>query len=53
MVSFKTLEQAQALGDFESLDKRGRRGLRVHLDSLPAGLTTLAAAIDDALAVRA
>ena len=31
MVTFATLIRAQALGDFESLDKRDRRGLRLHL----------------------
>jgi len=29
--SFGVLEMAQALGDFESLDKTGRRALHVHL----------------------
>ncbi len=29
--SFATLELAQALGDFDALDRRGRRALRVHL----------------------
>jgi transaldolase / glucose-6-phosphate isomerase len=29
--TFSTLKQAQALGDFSSLAKRNRRGLRIHL----------------------
>jgi hypothetical protein len=29
--SFGVLEQAQAIGDFNSLDKGGRRALMVHL----------------------
>ncbi|MBD5654195.1 MAG: transaldolase, partial [Candidatus Eremiobacteraeota bacterium] len=32
MVTFATLLRAQALGDFESLDKRNRRGARFHLN---------------------
>jgi transaldolase/glucose-6-phosphate isomerase len=53
MVDFSVLERAQALGDFESLDKRGRRGLRVHVTGdLTAGLRRLAAAIDDAVAAK-
>ena len=43
MVGFKTLQRAQALGDFESLDKRDRRGVRVHfLGDVKAGLAALA-----------
>jgi hypothetical protein len=53
MASFKTLERAQALGDFESLDKRNRRGCRLHLTTdLAHGLAALTDAIDDALAAR-
>jgi glucose-6-phosphate isomerase len=36
--SFGTLEQAQALGDFASLDATGRRALHVHLPSPGRGL---------------
>ena len=36
--SFGTLELAQALGDFASLEAAGRRALRVHLPSPDAGL---------------
>jgi hypothetical protein len=36
--SFGTLEQAQALGDFASLDAAGRRALHVHLPSPDRGL---------------
>jgi transaldolase/glucose-6-phosphate isomerase len=51
---FRTLLAAQALGDWMSLDKRRRRGVRVHLkgDVEPA-LRALLAATDEALAVRA
>ncbi len=53
-VGFRTLLAAQALGDWMSLDKRHRRGVRVHLkgDVEPA-LRALVAAVDEALAVRA
>ena len=36
--SFGILEMAQALGDFESLDRAGRRALHVHLPRRDAGL---------------
>jgi transaldolase/glucose-6-phosphate isomerase len=51
---FRTLLAAQALGDWQSLDKRNRRGVRIHLkgDVEPA-LRALIAAVDEALAVRA
>ena len=53
MVEFGTLERAQALGDFESLDKRNRRGVRIHFSGdATSGLTALASAIDEALAAR-
>jgi transaldolase/glucose-6-phosphate isomerase len=53
MGTFKTLERAQSLGDFESLDKRGRRGFRLHLTAGPeVALPALSAAIDDALAAK-
>jgi transaldolase/glucose-6-phosphate isomerase len=53
MVDFAVLERAQALGDFEALDKRGRRGVRVNVGSDPsAGLRRVAAAIDDAVAEK-
>jgi transaldolase/glucose-6-phosphate isomerase len=50
MVTFGTLLRAQALGDFESLDQRGRRGLRIHLTGpLERALDALAGAVDDAI----
>jgi transaldolase/glucose-6-phosphate isomerase len=53
MGTFKTLERAQSLGDFESLDKRDRRGARLHLTvGVAEALAKLTAAIDDALATR-
>lgn len=53
-VGFRTLLGAQALGDWMSLDKRHRRGVRVHLKGdVDAGLRALIAAVDEALTVRA
>jgi transaldolase/glucose-6-phosphate isomerase len=43
--SFGTLIAAQALGDFQSLQQRGRRVLRLHLDDLEAGLARVEAII--------
>jgi transaldolase/glucose-6-phosphate isomerase len=34
-ISFATLERGQALGDFEALQARGRRVIRLHLSGLP------------------
>ncbi len=54
MESFRTLERAEALGDFESLDKRERRGVRLHLaQPAPISLASLASAVDDAVAAKA
>ena len=39
--TFGTLIAAQALGDLTSLQRRGRRALRLHLDDLDAGLQRL------------
>src|ERR1700722_12255962 len=51
---FRTLLGAQALGDFEALDRRGRRGLRLHLAApLDASLAALAAAVADAVSTTA
>jgi transaldolase/glucose-6-phosphate isomerase len=53
-VGFRTLLAAQALGDWMSLDKRQRRGVRVHLKGdLEPALRALLAAVDEALTVRA
>ncbi len=53
-VGFRTLLAAQALGDWMSLDKRHRRGVRVHLKgAVEPALRALLAAVDEALAVRA
>ncbi|HEV3140765.1 MAG TPA: hypothetical protein VGY57_09630, partial [Vicinamibacterales bacterium] len=44
--SFATLEHAQALGDFQSLEATGRRALHVHLPAPDAsGITQLAEAL--------
>jgi glucose-6-phosphate isomerase len=49
--SFGVVIEAQAAGDLAVLESRGRRALRVHLGTdVAAGLKTLAAAIDEALA---
>jgi transaldolase / glucose-6-phosphate isomerase len=54
MVGFRTLQRAQALGDFESLDKRSRRGLRIHFPGdVKAGLAALASALEAAVTARA
>jgi len=50
-LSFGVVIDAQAAGDLAVLESRGRRALRVHLGAdVAAGLKTLAAAIDEALA---
>jgi transaldolase/glucose-6-phosphate isomerase len=49
--SFGTLIAAQALGDLESLQKRGRRALRLHLGDVDAGLDRLDAMVGAALSV--
>jgi transaldolase / glucose-6-phosphate isomerase len=47
---FATLVKAQAIGDFESLEKRNRRALRVDLGSdVDAGLKSLADVVKSAL----
>ncbi|GAC1621169.1 MAG: bifunctional transaldolase/phosoglucose isomerase [Vulcanimicrobiaceae bacterium] len=54
MVTFGALQRAQALGDFESLDTRGRRGVRVHVvGSVPKALEALAEAFADAVSAKA
>jgi transaldolase/glucose-6-phosphate isomerase len=52
MVGFRALERAQALGDFESLDSRNRRGARLHFPNLAAGLTALTQAVESCLTAR-
>jgi transaldolase/glucose-6-phosphate isomerase len=54
MVGFRTLQRAQALGDFESLDKRNRRGIRIHFPGdARKGLTALANALESTLTAKA
>jgi transaldolase/glucose-6-phosphate isomerase len=49
--TFGVLAQAQAIGDFESLEKRHRRALRVSLgDDIDGNLTWLATTIQEAVA---
>ena len=53
MVTFGTLERAQALGDFEALDSRERRGARIHFTvPLDRALDALSNAVEDAVASR-
>jgi glucose-6-phosphate isomerase len=47
--SFGTLIAAQALGDLTSLQRRGRRALRLHLSALDAGLELLEGMVAGAL----
>jgi glucose-6-phosphate isomerase len=49
--SFGTLIAAQALGDLASLQKRGRRALRLHFGEMEAGLARLEALVGAALSV--
>jgi transaldolase / glucose-6-phosphate isomerase len=49
--SFGTLIAAQALGDLASLQRRGRRALRLHFGDLDAGLERLEAMVDAAVGV--
>ena len=49
---FETLHQAQALGDFRSLDDKGRRVIRIHLGKdIDAGLDKLYQSIKDAKSI--
>ena len=53
-ISFGTLQHAQALGDFQALDSRKRRGARIHLgQNAEHGLKRVLAAAHDAVAARA
>jgi transaldolase / glucose-6-phosphate isomerase len=47
--TFGVVKAAQALGDLQVLEERGRRCLRVHLHDVDAGLGALAQAVKDAL----
>ena len=49
--SFGTLIAAQALGDLQSLQRRGRRALRLHLADLDAGLARIERMVDAAVTV--
>jgi glucose-6-phosphate isomerase len=49
--SFGTLIAAQALGDLQSLQRRGRRALRLHLADLDAGLARIESMVDAAVSV--
>jgi hypothetical protein len=54
MGGFRTLQRAQALGDFESLDQRKRRGMRIHFTGdVRAGLHAFAEALDSAVSAKA
>ncbi|MBI3996840.1 MAG: glucose-6-phosphate isomerase [Candidatus Omnitrophica bacterium] len=48
--SFGVLKQAQALGDFQAMQQRGRRALRLHLrGNLESALRRILTAVDEAL----
>ena len=47
--TFGTLIAAQALGDLTSLQRRGRRALRLHLGDLESGLSRVETLVDAAL----
>lgn len=49
--SFGTLIAAQALGDLTSLQRRGRRALRLHFADMEAGLARLEVMVDAAVGV--
>ena len=49
--SFGTLIAAQALGDLASLQKRGRRAIRLHFADADAGLARLEAMVGAPLSV--
>jgi transaldolase/glucose-6-phosphate isomerase len=49
-MSFGVVQQAQALGDFEVLNERGRRAIRLHFDDVERGLAQLGQALNAALA---
>jgi transaldolase/glucose-6-phosphate isomerase len=49
-LSFAAVELAQAVGDFEVLNERRRRAIRVHVHDLPRGLNVLRDAVEQALA---
>ena len=49
--SFGTLIAAQALGDLASLQKRGRRAMRLHVNDVHAGLSRLEGMVGAALSV--
>jgi len=49
-LDFGTVQLAQAIGDCEVLNERGRRAIRIHLNDIEHGLGALSAAIEQALA---
>jgi transaldolase/glucose-6-phosphate isomerase len=48
--SFGVVKAAQARGDLDALVERGRRALRVHLNSVESGLPDLVRAVHEAVA---
>ena len=48
-LDFATVQLMQALGDFEVLNERGRRAIRLHFNDIESGLKVLGVAIDEAL----
>ncbi len=49
-MTFGIVQQAQALGDFEVLNERGRRAIRLHFEDVGQGLSQFGRALDAALA---
>ncbi len=52
LFSFSILKQAQALGDFQSLQSHGRRAISIHLDNLETGLYALNQVFSQALGAK-
>jgi transaldolase/glucose-6-phosphate isomerase len=48
LYTFGLVKAAQAKGDLDVLDERGRRTLRVHLKDVEMGLTELIGAVESA-----
>ena len=49
-LDFGTVQLAQAIGDFEVLNERGRRAIRIHFQDVEKGLSALGEAVGQALA---
>ena len=49
-LDFGTVQLAQAIGDLDVLNERGRRAIRIHLSDIETGIAALTAAVNQALA---